>query len=257
MIFYIVFILFLISIFISIINFFLKFPIRLETITLFLASILIIFEIIIRSILIKTLAITNTFETLIFFSAIINFIILFYILFNKEISNGLIFTTIMISFFLFVLSLSPIAPKEIELPLPSLKSGFLFLHVTLAIIGESFFAFAFASSIYYFFVKNEKKDMIEKTIYKSIIIGYVLFTTGGLLFGAIWAYYAWGRFWGWDPKETFALVTCLVYTIYLHLRLLTKIEKEITVVISIIGFLLTLFTFLGVNFLLSGLHSYK
>ncbi|HQB62588.1 MAG TPA: cytochrome c biogenesis protein CcsA, partial [Spirochaetota bacterium] len=83
-----------------------------------------------------------------------------------------------------------------------------------------------------------------------------IFTIGALLFGAIWAKNAWGRYWGWDPKETFALITFLVYTLYLHLRIIAKTKIKTTVIISVFGFLLTIFTFLGVNLLLPGLHSY-
>ncbi|HOJ62914.1 MAG TPA: cytochrome c biogenesis protein CcsA [Spirochaetota bacterium] len=260
MIFIFVLILFLLTILIEIINFFIKFRIRFEIGTLLGIFLLIMYEIIIRSILIKTLAITNTFEALIFFSGVITLIILLYILLNlkKGIQNTLVFITTIVAFSIFAICLSPIAPQEIKMPLPALKSGWLVLHVSLTFIGEAFFAFAFASGIYYFLIKNEaQKEALERIINKSIIIGYPLFTSGALLFGAIWAYYAWGRFWGWDPKETFALITWLVYTIYLHLRLVSKTRKEITVIVQIIGFLLALFTFLGVNFLLSGLHSYR
>ena len=98
---------------------------------------------------------------------------------------------------------------------------------------------------------------LDKITYKTIIIGYCLFTTGGMIFGAVWAYYAWGRYWGWDPKETSAFITWLIYTIYLHQRLTGKIKGKIGAILSITGFLLTIFTFLGVNYLMSGLHSYN
>jgi ABC-type transport system involved in cytochrome c biogenesis permease subunit len=87
-------------------------------------------------------------------------------------------------------------------------------------------------------------------------IGYPFYTLGALIFGAIWAEQAWGRYWSWDPKETWALVTWLVYTLYLHLRLVRRNTSSLPPIIVILGFLIALFTFLGVNYLLSGLHSY-
>ncbi len=90
----------------------------------------------------------------------------------------------------------------------------------------------------------------------AIGIGYPIFTAGGLIFGAIWAETAWGRWWGWDPKETWALITWLVYTAFLHTRLVKRLRGRTSSVLAVVGFAATVFTFFGVNFLLSGLHSY-
>ena len=70
------------------------------------------------------------------------------------------------------------------------------------------------------------------------------------------AQYAWGSYWSWDPKETWALVTWIVYTGYLHTRFVAKLKGKTSAILSIVGFCLTMFTFFGVNYLLSGLHSY-
>jgi cytochrome c-type biogenesis protein CcsB len=86
--------------------------------------------------------------------------------------------------------------------------------------------------------------------------GFPIFTLGGLIFGAIWADQAWGVYWSWDPKETWSLITWLVYAFYLHARLLRGWRGHKTAVVSIIGFIAVIFTYLGVNLLLSGLHSY-
>ena len=93
-------------------------------------------------------------------------------------------------------------------------------------------------------------------MYTTIIIGYPIFTAGALIFGAIWAEAAWGSYWSWDPKETWALVTWLVYTGFLHTRLVMKLKGRISAIFSIVGFVFTIFTFAGVNYLLVGLHSY-
>ncbi len=223
---------------------------------------LLLINTIFRSIIINFVAVTNTFEALILFSQSILLVLIIYRLIMRKRANPfIILGGTMVSIILLALASSPLIPKDTNPPIPALQSYWLVLHVIFAFIGEAFFTVAFVSSIYYLALKDpEKKKQADKLSYTTIIIGYLLYTSGGLIFGAIWAYYAWGRFWGWDPKETWALVTFLVYTIYLHLRLLRFIPKEkrkiICAIISIVGFIFALFTFFGVNFLLSGLHSY-
>jgi len=101
-----------------------------------------------------------------------------------------------------------------------------------------------------------KKAELDRLTYTSIGIGYPIFTAGALVFGAIWAEKAWGVWWSWDPKETWALVTWLTYTAYLHLRLIRKKTSALVAALVIVGFFVAMFTFFGVNFLLPGLHSY-
>ncbi|HOT27625.1 MAG TPA: c-type cytochrome biogenesis protein CcsB [Candidatus Ozemobacteraceae bacterium] len=97
---------------------------------------------------------------------------------------------------------------------------------------------------------------LDDLTYRAIALGYPLFTVGAIIFGMVWANKAWGRYWGWDPKETWALITFLVYSLYLHVRLTRGWRGTWTAFLSITGFLVTLFTLFGVNLLLSGLHSY-
>ncbi|RCK79607.1 MAG: Cytochrome c-type biogenesis protein CcsA/ResC [Candidatus Ozemobacter sibiricus] len=99
-------------------------------------------------------------------------------------------------------------------------------------------------------------DLLDDYTYRAIALGYPLFTVGALIFGMVWANKAWGRYWGWDPKETWALITFLVYSIYLHVRLTRGWQGTWTAILSVLGFLVTMFTLFGVNLLLSGLHSY-
>lgn len=101
-----------------------------------------------------------------------------------------------------------------------------------------------------------ENDVLDNLIYRAIALGYPLFTVGGLIFGMIWANKAWGRYWGWDPKETWALITFLVYSIYLHVRLARGWNGTWTACLSVAGFIVTMFTLFGVNFLISSLHSY-
>ncbi|MCX8085152.1 MAG: c-type cytochrome biogenesis protein CcsB [Calditerrivibrio sp.] len=97
---------------------------------------------------------------------------------------------------------------------------------------------------------------IEMVEFRFISIGFLIFTIGGLVFGAIWADISWGRYWAWDPKETWAFVTWLVYAFYLHMRLIRGYDGLRSSVLAVIGFLITIFTYIGVNLLMPGLHSY-
>lgn len=99
-------------------------------------------------------------------------------------------------------------------------------------------------------------DLLDDLTYKSIAVGFPIFTLGGLIFGAIWADQAWGRYWSWDPKETWSLITWFVYAFYLHARFLRGWRGKRIAIIAVFGFVCTIFTYLGVNLLLSGLHSY-
>lgn len=99
-------------------------------------------------------------------------------------------------------------------------------------------------------------DVLDELTYKCIAIGFPVFTLGGLIFGAIWADQAWGRYWSWDPKETWSLITWFVYAFFLHARHIRGWRGDKTAAVAVVGFVSTLFTYLGVNLLLSGLHSY-
>jgi len=99
-------------------------------------------------------------------------------------------------------------------------------------------------------------DTLDDITYKSIAIGFPVFTLGGLIFGAIWADQAWGVYWSWDPKETWSLISWFAYAFYLHSRLLRGWRGKKAAVVAVVGFVLVIFTYLGVNLLLSGLHAY-
>jgi cytochrome c-type biogenesis protein CcsB len=96
--------------------------------------------------------------------------------------------------------------------------------------------------------------VLDELTYQMVMFGY-LFLTIGIITGAVWANSAWGRYWGWDPKETWSLITWLIYSILLHARFMRRWQGSRIAVLSIIGFLAVLFTYFGVN-LLPGLHSY-
>lgn len=97
---------------------------------------------------------------------------------------------------------------------------------------------------------------LDEIGYRAIAIGYPIFTLGALIFAMIWAQEAWGRFWGWDPKEVWALITWLFYAVFLHLRLSRGWLGKRSAWLSVIGFIIVMFTLVGVNLVIAGLHSY-
>jgi len=213
-----------------------------------------------RSIRISFVAVTNTYESLVFFSAVICAVlfVLRLAMRRRGFSPFVVFGATIVCLALLMISSSPLAPKEAQPPIPALQSIWLVLHVTLAFIGESFFVVSFVAAIVFLAAKDEdRRGDMDRLMTTSIGIGYPIFTAGALIFGAIWAETAWGRWWGWDPKETWALITWLIYTAFLHTRLVKKLRGRTSAVLAIVGFAATVFTFFGVNFLLSGLHSYS
>ena len=168
---------------------------------------------------------------------------------------------------LMALASSPLMPKDTSPLVPALQSYWLWLHVSVTLLGEAFFAVAFITSIMYLVVAaKEKRDSGEKSglsaekldsiSYRSIAVGFPLFTLGGLVFGMIWAYKAWGSYWTWDPKETMSFITWLVFALYLHTRIVFGWKGRRSAYVAVIGFLTAIFTYFGVNYLLAGLHSY-
>lgn len=106
------------------------------------------------------------------------------------------------------------------------------------------------------YLKNTKLDLLDEITYRSVAIGFPLFTLGGLIFAAIWAQIAWDRFWGWDPKEVWALITWFFYAAFLHLRLSRGWHGEKSAWLAVIGFAIIMFNIIVVNLVLAGLHSY-
>jgi ABC-type transport system involved in cytochrome c biogenesis permease subunit len=222
------------------------------------AAVLLLAVTIDRSIRIRFVAVTNTFESLVFFSAAIALVLFVYRLRAKGKAIPYInFGGTVVAIVLLAIASSPIAPKDVVPPIPALQSYWLVLHVTLSFIGESFFVVAFVCAIYYLASRNEeRRKSLDRLTYTTIAVGYPIFTAGALIFGAVWAQTAWGTYWSWDPKETWALITWLVYTAYLHTRFVKRFRGKVSAVLAIVGFAFTMFTFFGVNYLLAGLHSY-
>lgn len=164
-----------------------------------------------------------------------------------------------------VIGYASMQSKEIHALMPALQSSWLGFHVSMAIIGYGAFGVAFGVAMVYL-LKNRlhgplaQRIPAEKTldliIYRAVALGF-LFLTMCMITGAIWAKRAWGSYWSWDPKETWSLITWIIYAIFLHLRVRRGMVGKRAAIFAAVGFLCVIFTYVGVNTLLSGLHSYK
>jgi len=151
---------------------------------------------------------------------------------------------------------------KIEPLMPALRSNWLAVHVFTVFLGYGAFGVAFVSSLAYLVAaraggktRPEVVDAFDAATGKSISFGF-LFLTVGIIAGAVWANSAWGSYWSWDPKETWSLITWLIYAVFLHCRFMRGWRGKRAAWISVIGFASVVFTYFGVNFLLSGMHSY-
>ena len=175
-------------------------------------------------------------------------------------------SSILAGVLLFVSSLNWMNPDITPL-VPVLQSYWLMLHVAVIMMGYGFFFVSALIGMFNLilsgFIKESNKSIIVETIKKctalnemSMIIGTVLMCIG-IFLGAVWANESWGRYWGWDPKETWALITMMVYTGVLHMRFIPKLNNIwLFNVKSVWSILSVLMTYFGVNYYLSGLHSY-
>ncbi len=105
-------------------------------------------------------------------------------------------------------------------------------------------------------VAGMNPQLLDEVSYRGVAVGFPLFTLGAIVFAMIWAQKAWGSYWSWDPKETWALISWLFYSGYLHMRIVRGWEGRAAAWVSVVGFILIMFTLVGVNLLISGLHSY-
>lgn len=209
---------------------------------------------VVRSVSIGFPALTSTYEGLIAVALAINAFLA--IASARLLGEGRVVAAAgaIVTFVLLAILSSPLVAAELHPPVPVLRSGWLVIHVALSFAGLALFTIAAVASAVG--LRSPEVVAADRTRDQAIALGFVFYSIGGLVFGAIWAESAWGRFWGWDPKETWALVTTLVYAGYLHLRYVTKVSPRLARVLAIVAWLLACFTFLGVNALLSGLHSY-
>jgi cytochrome c-type biogenesis protein CcsB len=221
---------------------------------------------------------SNMYESLVFFAWCIG---LFYLIVEFVYKNRYIgaFAMPFAFFSMAYASFSSDISTRINPLVPALQSNWLIAHVVACFVGYAAFAVACGLGIMYLLKERSKakaraekgkkskaaggglldllpslKD-IDDIIHKSILFGF-LWLSAGIITGAVWANSAWGTYWSWDPKETWSLITWFIYASALHARFTRGWGGKRIAWISIIGFFSVVFTYYGVNFLLSGLHSY-
>ena len=237
---------------------------RLATKIVYVGLALTTVTVILRSILIGGLPLNNGFEfglSFVFVSAVV------YVIIEKRFSIGaigLFVMPILAALCCWLVSID----LTISPVMPALRSYWLAVHVSAAVISYGAFAMSFAVSVAYL-LKEKQGDqtegrlgkslpalkVLDEIAYKLIFVG-LPFLTIMLVTGAVWAEYAWGTFWSWDPKETWALITWLVYAMYLHTRFLKGFKGRRAAWLAVLGFVAVIFTFFGVSYLLPGMHSY-
>jgi cytochrome c-type biogenesis protein CcsB len=211
---------------------------------------------------------SNFYESLIFFAWTIVFL---YLLMEWRLKNRSIGAFVLPIAFLIMAyaSIAPGISNRIEPLIPALQSNWLTSHVLTCFLGYAAFTVAFALGIMFLIKSAASADssnmgafirllpseyQMDDLIYSSTTLGFI-FLTLGIVTGSVWAHYAWGSYWSWDPKETWSLITWLVYAVMLHTRLVRGWRGKRMAIMAIVGFACVLFTYLGVN-LLPSLHSY-
>lgn len=171
--------------------------------------------------------------------------------------------------FMVIANKMPLHQSRINPLMPALQSSWLTYHVITIMLSYSAFALSFFVSVFYLLKlglggdeanarllqTTPRLDTLDYFNYRIIAVGFPLLTIG-IFTGAVWAATAWGRPWAFDPKETWSAITWLIYGVFLHTRLLAGWKGTRSAVLGVVGFAAVLFTYLGVNYLLPGLHSY-
>jgi len=206
---------------------------------------------------------SNLYESVVFFAWCI---VLVYLLIDLKYKAPAVGAFVVPGAFLWMTWAQFRLNSSIEPLVPALQSNWLTYHVITCFLGYGAFAVACGVSIMYL-IKGEGGDhrgilalfpsakVLDDINYKSVMVGFPLLTLG-IITGAAWANYAWGTYWSWDPKETWSLIIWFIYAAFLHARFTRGWVGKKAAWLSIWGFAATVFCYLGVNLLLSGLHSY-
>ena len=211
------------------------------------------------------LPITNMHESLSFFALSIVGIYLYFEVRYKVSSLG----SFVVPFSLLVILGAGLVPTTIKPLNPALQSAWIYSHTILAFGAYAFFTISCAVAGLFLiqshflkkkhlgplFLKLPSLDTLDEIGYRCLAFGFPMLTVA-IITGAIWASRAWGSYWSWDPKESWSLITWFIYAALLHGRLTTGWRGKRAAILTIIGFLIMLFTFIGVNLWLPGLHSY-
>lgn len=200
----------------------------------------------------------NMYEALVLFAWSI---VLIYLFFDFIYKIRFIFRPVS-AMVIIIMGFAAVLDNSIGPLMPALQSRWITIHVVCYFLGYAAMSLSVICGIYYLRgckiagLNEEKLKTLDSLGYCSIAFAFP-FLTIGMTTGSIWANVAWGTYWNWDPKETCSLIAWLVYVIYLHLRMLKGLKAESAAWLSIIGYFAVLFTFIGVNFILPGLHSYS
>jgi cytochrome c-type biogenesis protein CcsB len=209
---------------------------------------------------------SNLYESLIFFAWTT---MLLYLIVERRTKNKTsgAFVTPMAFLAMAYASFSPNVNSGIQPLIPALKSNWLISHVITCFFGYAAFGLSFGLSFMYLLKRLEREngsniflrlipraDILDELNYQMVVIGFLMLTLG-IITGSVWAHSAWGSYWSWDPKETWSLITWLVYASILHSRLVRGWKGKRIAILCFVGFSCVLFTYFGVNYL-AGLHSY-
>jgi cytochrome c-type biogenesis protein CcsB len=207
--------------------------------------------------------VSNLYEVFILFSMITALFYLYYEQHYKTRQLGafvLLIITAAVGFLLWYTVARDAA--DIQPLVPALQSWWMKIHVPANFIGYGTFALAAMVAVAYLLKSHgiladrlPALEVLDDVMYKAISVGFAFFTVATIL-GALWAADAWGGYWSWDPKETWALIVWLNYAAWLHMRLMAGLRGRAAAWWAVVGLLVTTFAFLGVNMFLSGLHSY-
>lgn len=154
-------------------------------------------------------------------------------------------------FFTFLSAISPSFSRPLP---PVLRTYWFELHVALSFLSYALFAIGALLGFLYL-IGNETEPALEKRQYKTILLGYLLFSLS-MIFGGIWAYLAWGTYWLWTPKELWTSILWLYFTLYLHIRFRPWWYGKKSALAGAFGFLIVIFTYLGVGLLMKSSHAF-
>lgn len=206
------------------------------------------------------LPVTTTYETLTFFSWIVPLAYLIVEHRQRFPAVGMIIA--LIAFVLLTAAALPaIAPRAVAPIVPALQSYWLVTHVLMMIIGIAFFTTGFGATILLLWRRKRgwpeaSLRKLERLCYRANAIAFPLYGIGGIILGGIWAKYAWGAYWEWDPKETAMLIAWLAYAIYLHARMRWGWQDRRVMWLSLLAYGVVLYAWIGINYFVGGLHSF-
>ena len=222
--------------------------------------------------------ISNLYESILFLTWILTFILVLGEFKTKSRILGSVLSPISLLLVSFATLTLPNSMQKISPLVPALQSNWLMMHVSMMMASYAVLLVGSLFSILYLLINNliERQttvisdsevaklkqvkrlyfsENLDLWSYKLITFGFPILTIG-IISGAVWANEAWGSYWSWDPKETWALITWLNFSAYLHTRLIQKATRKKSSLVASLGFLVIWVCYLGVNFLGQGLHSY-